>query len=196
MTTLRWSCAPQRATLHPRRFASGFSLHDTLVAMAVVSVVATIGVPALRSLLAKSEVVTAANTLVGALQLARSEAIMRNLHVVLCPSPDGQRCHDTVGNRSEWHSGYIIFVDDNGSRDHDDSETLLRHVDAPTGIRIYGARRHDVVIYYPSGMSPAANGTFVVCDPGSVTQPRAVVLSNTGRPHVKITTDSCRNSSA
>jgi type IV fimbrial biogenesis protein FimT len=171
-------------------------LHDALVALAVITVTTTIGVPALRSLLAKSQVVTAANTLVAALQLARSEAIMRNLRVVLCPSTDGQRCRDTIGHRSEWHSGYIIFVDDNGSKDRDSSETVLRYVDSPTAIRIYGAPTHDTVTYYPTGMSPTSNGTFVVCDPDSVTEPRAVVLSNTGRPHVKITTDSCRNASA
>lgn len=198
MTALRSFVPPLfRSTCrHLSAPANGFTLHETLVAMTVVSVIATIGVPALRSVLAKSQVVTAANTLVGALQLARSEAIMRNLRVVLCPSADGQRCRDTVGRRSEWHMGYIIFVDDNGSRERDDSETVLRYVDSPAAIRIYGAPTHDTVTYFPTGLSPASNGTFVVCDPGSVTEPRAVVLSNTGRPHVKITTDSCRNTSA
>jgi type IV fimbrial biogenesis protein FimT len=73
----------------------GFSLVELMVAVAVAAILLVIAVPEFRRLIASNQLNTAANELVGTLNVARVEAIKRNLATQFC-SDDS-----TTGNGSD-----------------------------------------------------------------------------------------------
>lgn len=64
--------------------ATGFTLLELMVTLAVLGIFLGIAVPSFQSSLTNSRLTTAANDLVGALQAARSEAIKRNATHQFC----------------------------------------------------------------------------------------------------------------
>lgn len=162
---------------------AGFSLHDTLVALAVASVVTTIGIPAYGQVVSAQRMSSAVNDLVTALHLARSEAIRRGARAVLCPSSDGVNCL-VADAPTDWHVGYLIYIDENANRKRDDDEQVVRIISATTGIRIQSSRYRNQVTYLPNGLAYGTNTTFSFCDDSKNTPARAVILSNSGRPRV------------
>jgi len=75
----------------------GFTLVEMMTAIMILVVLAGIGVPAYRSMIAEQKVRAAAVSLHSALLLARSEAIKLNRTVTLRPADD-----------EEWSEGWLI----------------------------------------------------------------------------------------
>src|SRR3989337_1260639 len=84
------------------KFQRAFSLYDALVALTVVSTVATVAVPSFQQLTSSQRMTGAVNSLVTALHLARSEAIKRRTRAVLCPSVDGRACQNGGSGGTVW----------------------------------------------------------------------------------------------
>jgi len=156
---------------------AGFTLVDAMMTLAVVAILTTTAVPSMHSVIAENRLATQVNQVVGTLNLARSEAVKRGQRVIMCRSSNALDCERTSG----WQEGWIVFADNNGNREHDAAETIIR-VQGPLqrGTTITsGARRR--IVFQPLGTSGGTNATFTFCDVGAVAKPRAVILSNTGR---------------
>ncbi|MGG6259270.1 GspH/FimT family pseudopilin [Stutzerimonas stutzeri] len=61
----------------------GFTLIELMIAIALIAIIAGIAIPNYRSSMQNTRETSARNSLVGALQLARSEAITRNITVTV-----------------------------------------------------------------------------------------------------------------
>lgn len=163
----------------PRR-PNAFTLVELIITLAVTITVLAVAVPGYRSLTAGS-VTTAVNSMAAHLHLARSEAIKRGIQVVLCPSTDGKTCLDGF----EWQEGFIVYADVNENRKPDEKDLLLRfHQPDSRHIRILTSTGRKKLVYQPSGMSPGSTATITVCDTTRYASPRAIVVSNTGRPRL------------
>lgn len=163
----------------------GFTLLELLISVAIATLILAIGIPAFNSLSARSQQTAEINSLVRHLQLARSSAIKTGNHHVLCPSKDMLGC---LGD-TRWESGYILFEDRNQDAIRDPHETLVR-VSRPTGnfdIAMQTTAGRKLVIYRADGRSAGSNLTLTFCDPGKSIQPKAVILSNSGRTRVSTT---------
>jgi type IV fimbrial biogenesis protein FimT len=66
------------------RHRAGFTLVELMVTLAVAAIMLTIAVPSFKHMMASSRLTTTANSLVGALNLARMEAIKRNDDTQFC----------------------------------------------------------------------------------------------------------------
>lgn len=165
--------------------ALGFSLVELMGSLAVGTLLVCGAAPAFDGLVAKSRMSAQINELISHLHLARSEAIKRYAPAVLCPSANGSTCHD----QPEWHRGYILFADKNNNGQRDAGEELLRVRQGETAsLTALSSLYRKRVIYRANGLSGGANITVTFCDSKKSTPPKAVIVSNTGRPRVSDTT--------
>lgn len=92
----------------------GFSLVELLTVLAVVAILLALGVPGFQPLLRNQRLSTSVNGFVGAIHLARSEAIRRGSRVDLAPA-----------DSADWARGWVVFIDQNGNQQADAGETVI-----------------------------------------------------------------------
>jgi type IV fimbrial biogenesis protein FimT len=148
---------------------SGFTIVELMVVVAVMAVLAVIAIPSFNSVALSSKLNAIANNFVASAQLARSEAIKRNMPVTLCASDDGAACGGT------WTQGWIILAGD---------DVLQAHGAVSTGFQLSGMVT--TIQFQPSGVGATA-ATLTACRyaPEVGSQSRIITLSATGRPGVE-----------
>lgn len=160
-----------------KRGTHGLTLLELLIVLTLLGVVAGVAVPNLRGLLAGNQVKTTAGRFMTHVNLARTESIMRGRRVVLCPSADGASCLA----EGHWHRGWLVFVDRDADREHDVDEPLLQVNGAAKAVRLETSVMRRRLVLYPTGLSPASNGTYTICSEAGQARPLAVIVANTGR---------------
>jgi type IV fimbrial biogenesis protein FimT len=152
----------------------GFTLIELMVAITIIAILLAMAVPSFSDAGLSSQLRSVANELVGATQLARSEAIKRNATVTLCVSANGTTC--TTGN---WQQGWIVMSG---------TTVLHREMPAPTGYRVTPSGGLTTLSFQSTGLTSTAE-TFTVCrsTPKVGSQERVVTLIAVGRASVKTT---------
>ena len=85
------------------------------------------------------------------MHLARSEAITRNMQVVLCSSNDGSTCSGDCGD------GWVLFPDRDRDRSRDaPAEVVLGNGRAATDLDIASGEFADFIVFRPNGRAMAA----------------------------------------
>lgn len=160
----------------------GFTLIELLTVVAIVAILSTVAVPSFASLIASTRMTSSLNLLMTHVFYARSEAIKRQQKVVLCPTLDGQQCAD----EASWQHGILLFVDHNNNARLDENDELIRHEvpDLSDRLRIFTSAARKRVTFYADGSSPGSNLTMTFCDMNAHSEPKALMLSNTGRPRI------------
>lgn len=142
--------------------ASGFTLIELMVALAVFGIMLAVGIPSLKVFLERSELTTETNRFVGALSAARVEAVKRNLAVVLCPSKGLATC-----DGSNWSDGWIVFADVNGDGllATDNTEEVFSFAQsASAALTIKGdTNLASTIIYKADGTLKSDAGSVIVC---------------------------------
>ena len=85
----------------------GFTLVEMLIAVALVAILLTIGIPSFRFVTNSNRIAAEINGLLGDMQFARSEAVKEGQAVTVCVSTDGANCA-TGANANAWQSGWIV----------------------------------------------------------------------------------------
>lgn len=80
----------------------GFTLVELMVVIALIAITAIIAIPSYQAMMAGGRVTSVSNSLIGALQLARSEAVTYSEDVTLCSSDDQENCGGS------WADGAIV----------------------------------------------------------------------------------------
>jgi type IV fimbrial biogenesis protein FimT len=157
--------------------ASGFTLIEALVALAVVAILLCLAVPALSN---ASEAVHN-----GSAQAALGASILGAVHhaaatgaeVVLCPG-DAGGCRSTV----DWSRGWVAFADIDGDRQRDQADTLLKQVGALGGdVHLRSTPGRTRLVFQPNGGNAGSNVTFTLCDGRGAEKAVTLVLANSGR---------------
>ena len=168
------------------RRQGGFTLAETMFAVAATGVLVSMAVPAYRDTVLNAHRDGTVMELLAAMQLARSEANRRPAYVTVCPSRDGATCSTSA---ADWSQGWIVYVNADrtfSGAEPDAGETVLQvFQNAKPGMQISSGNRV-AFTFRPFDLN-ADNGTVTACDARAATQPRqrrAVLISVTGRPRV------------
>jgi type IV fimbrial biogenesis protein FimT len=179
----------------------GFTLIELLVTVAVLIVLLLVGVPEYRRMTENNRQVAAINTIIGDLNLARTEAVKQGRAVTLCGSTDGATC-----NTANWESGWIVFLDLDREGDVDGTDILIsRNTGLPAGLTLRTVEfdtlgtfaAGSIIQYLPNGQlrdvdgDNDADGTFQLCEQtGDETLARVANVTNLGRVAIGKDTDS------
>lgn len=87
----------------------GFTLLEMMIAISLLAVLLSFGLPNFRDFIRNARLSAAANDVIADMNFARSEAIKRRVPVTLCKSDDAATCDDST--TSEFR-GWIVYVDD------------------------------------------------------------------------------------
>jgi type IV fimbrial biogenesis protein FimT len=124
-TDARSRPVPRRAP----RAIRGFTMPEMMVTLAIAAVLAGVAAPSVRDMVARNRLKSHTSALQTSLMLARTEAIKRQVRVVVCKSADQAGC-TTAG---DWQQGWIVFLDANDSASVDAGETVIERVGALSG---------------------------------------------------------------
>ncbi len=127
--------------------ARGYTAVELLFTMAIAGLVTALAVPNFRDFIQNNRAAEEANALVGALALARNEAVTRGVAVSVCSSTDNATCADDP----DWTTGWIVFTD---------AVAPVGSVDAPDAVlrALPGLRTGSTLDGDANFISYAANG--------------------------------------
>ncbi|MCC7411010.1 MAG: GspH/FimT family pseudopilin [Gammaproteobacteria bacterium] len=157
-----------------KRRSAGFTILELMITIAVAAVLLVVAVPNMMALVRNNRLVTAANTFVGDLNLARSEGIKRARDVFLTANAP------TADN--EYGGGWTVWVDDN----NDGAMTADEQLRVTPGIRadmtLDSTNDITQVQYQRNGsLNGAATLIFDLCDDRTGETGRQISITVVGR---------------
>lgn len=148
----------------PRSFNAGFTLMEVLVVLTISAILVAVAVPAFNTSIARARTSEAANTLLAAVELARSEAIRRGVNVTACRviDPVAPACEAGAAPggfaAGDWAAGWVVFSETNtagtvGELDADEPTLMIQQSFATGGARasMIDATANSVITFAPNG---------------------------------------------
>lgn len=173
--------------MQTKRNGDGFSLVEVLVVLALLGVLLGLAVPGMGNVRVRHQLQGVAEDLWNSLVLARSQALVQQARVLVCPAASAQTC-DLQG---QWNAGWLVFVDRNRNGQRELDEPLLQSRGAlPKGVQLQGNSTVRLGMGYGAdGRSEGRSGgfqsgTYLVCKPG-LTDQWKVVVNMLGRPRME-----------
>jgi type IV fimbrial biogenesis protein FimT len=165
--------------------ARGLTLIELMIVLVVFAVSLSLGAPLLQTLLHGNRLAAESNRFLGAINLARSESVMRNIPVSICPSAMALTGQPVCAGI--YAGGWIVFANANKDKVVDpESDTVLQVFEGmPPNYSLtnrWGTiAASELINYLPDGSSHR-NRTLQFCAPGSTAvQPLSIVINIVGR---------------
>lgn len=168
----------------------GFTLIDLIIALSVLSILLTIGLPSFSSQIQQMRVKTAIFALQESINLTRTQAVSANKRA-------------TIRKQNQWEDGWEIFIDKDNDGVRDSNEDIVQLHEKLKGIRIIANRPiQNYISYIPTGESRNASGTngggfqagtFTIC-PIAKGKGFSLVLARGGRVRMtEISEEKCNS---
>ena len=155
----------------------GLTLIELMISLAVVGTLGAVAVPAFSGGLEAARANETRAALLASLTGAATRAAITGVHGVLCPSTDGANCLDSP----DWSGGWLVFLDNNSSRELEGGERVLRVQPALAGkVRLHSTVGRTRIVFQGNGGNAGSNVTFTLCDGRGPARARALIMSNTG----------------
>ncbi|WCM94471.1 GspH/FimT family pseudopilin [Acidovorax sp. NCPPB 2350] len=175
---------------HPMaRRSGGFTLIELMVTLVIAAILLTLAAPSFLQFQRNSQLTSATNSLVGALNAARAEAMKRGKNAFVVPVSNG--------NAANWVDGWVVFVDIDRSQAYEPANdfTVLVQPAVPNFIAISGTGSTAVnpayVMFDSSGYPRMKDASFAnftlnlsrsdVSGTNQVAETRRIKVSKAGR---------------
>jgi len=156
------------------------TLLELMLALAILSILAAVAIPAWHATMAYGRRAAALNNLRASLAFAREKAVSRGQIVALCTSTDHAHC-----DKGDWDEGWIVFVDRDADYKRDAGETVLRVGAALAGKDHLRGNRliaHHIGFQRDGLMHGVHNGTITyTTTPPRTSLLRCLVVARSGR---------------
>lgn len=168
-----------------QRAMGGLTLVELLIVLLIVAISLSAVTPSMQRLVHKNSLSQQASRFLGAINLARSEAIMRNSPVSICPSTMS-RTREPVCSGT-YAEGWIVFSNPDRDKVVDPaSDRVLRVFEGlPQGYQLTnrtGTRAAFKLINYLPDGSSHNNRTLLFCPPSQLSaQSLSIVINIVGR---------------
>jgi prepilin-type N-terminal cleavage/methylation domain-containing protein len=86
--------------------SKGFTLVELMVVIGIIAFITAIGVPTFNNVIADNRLTSTSNNLMGALQIARSEAVTQHTVIKVCAT---NADHTGCGDSTDWSAGVLIM---------------------------------------------------------------------------------------
>lgn len=151
------------------KYQAAFTLVELMTALAVLAILAAISAPSFDNMIVSNRLSTLANDYAAAVRIARSEALKRNVPVVLCRSVNGSSC----GGSDGWEQGWVILA----------GTTVLRNYPAASsGYRLSSSVTS--LTFQPNGFATSA-ATLTACRTSPLgAQERQLSVSASGKVRI------------
>lgn len=176
--------------MRPGNNNRGFTVPEIIITLGVISILLALGVPGLSSTIKNNRLAGTLNNMITDIHFARSEAVKRDVRVIMCRTRDPNRdipvCN---GDDKNWTSGYFIFADDGNyvNKTYDDgTDVLLRRGQAAASgviMRTNAAWNH-YLEFNPSGTTNENGYTaeMSICDDRGPEKGRHIFVAPSGIP--------------
>jgi type IV fimbrial biogenesis protein FimT len=162
----------------------GFTIIELITVIAIIVILATIVSPSFKEIQRNSELTSATNNLMGAINTARTEAMKRSKNALVAP---------TTG--TDWNTGITIFVDTNFNNTFDAGDILIKNTETLASyftITQGNAAGSNFILFNASGFARTLagisyNSTFEITRNDGLTgaellaQTRRIKVATTGR---------------
>lgn len=164
----------------------GHTLVELLFCLLIAGILLALATPTFVAIIERSRQAEAINQLLGALNYARTKAMMEHKIVAICAGITACEGHET------WQGRILIFEDRNGNGQLDAGDELLRTVTMPEGLVWYwrNFRRQNHMQFQPDGTTRALNGTFTLCRDGAAKS--QIVINLPGRARRRSPSENAR----
>jgi type IV fimbrial biogenesis protein FimT len=143
-----------------RLAATGFTLFELLITLTIVAVLSSLAIPSFSQFREKRVADTTIARVAQAVTAARSSAINHNSLVTLCRSQNAEVCGGS------WEQGMLIFTDENGDRELNGEDRVVRYLSFPEAEgslswRAFGRRQY--IQFTSLRTMRKQNGSFTYC---------------------------------
>lgn len=113
---------------HPFCNNSGFTLIEAMVVVSILALTLAVGLPNFSAFVNDNRISGNANEFIGAMTLARSEAVARGRLVTICRSENPNASSPSCAAGANWNTGWVVFVENasgSGVGTFDEGETII-----------------------------------------------------------------------
>jgi len=175
----------------------GFSLFELMVVVALAGLILGLGAPSFREFRQNNRLTGVGNDFLGALLLARTEAIKRQQPVSLCASNNPN--DDTPSCSKGAYTGWIVFEDRNSDCMLDADPEMLLRGDGPVEAEVKTQATGSCMPFMPTGFLKPQGGEpddkiqrVLFCDQrgtdpidgANVSAARGIIVTATGRARI------------
>ena len=170
----------------------GFTIPELVITLGVAAIILSSAVPGVSTTIKNNRLATQVNNIITDIHFARSEAIKRDVRVILCRSKDPNAntpaCSHDSENDYTWTGGYLIFADDGDATDtvYDAGKDILlrRGQTASSGVRMRTNKYWNWDLQFnPNGsLHEGGIAMMSICDDRKKDYGRQIVVSLSGIP--------------
>ena len=172
--------------------STGFTLPELMITLGIIAIVLSTAVPGISSMIRDNALAKQLNTVITDIHYARTEAVKRDVRVILCRSASPNATSPSCGGTTQvWETGYIVFADDgnnNNSVYNAGTDTLLiRGQPASSGIKMRtNSTWNNNLQFNPDGSTNESGSTasMALCDSRGSTNGRTIQVAANGVPRM------------